>query len=252
VFHLGGIPDNGLSLHLVARPDGGAGGMAGITDGTSNTIMVAEKVQAIACGDLNLDGFAGVTHLLLTLTDARSGAVVPLTLVPVDGEIDSVLEGLVISVGGLTFEETVTIGVGNVDTTRGLGYRFVVTANAGEVDLGSWTNVSGLEVTMDVIDYRPAGGTITLHRAAGSESLLVKEWLQKLAQTPDRPDLEISLLDSAGETIATWTFAEVFPTKWSIAGFEGSESVVAMETLVIAYDDVSVRTERPWPTHGLR
>jgi hypothetical protein len=38
VFHLGGIPDGGLALHVAVKDDGRAHGTAHITDGTSNTI----------------------------------------------------------------------------------------------------------------------------------------------------------------------------------------------------------------------
>lgn len=101
-------------------------------------------------------------------------------------------------------------------------------------------DVSGLDVTFDVIDYRSGGGTITLHRAAGSESLLVKAWLAELAQTFERPTLEIALLDLAGEPVATWIFTAVYPTKWSISGFDADQSGIALETLVIAYEGVVV------------
>lgn len=247
VFHLGGIPDGGLSLHLVARPDGRADGMASITDGTSNTILLAERLPALTCEDVNLDGFAGVTRLVFTLNDVHTGTAVPLILVPLDGEVDSDLEQMSIVLAGRTFVETVNVGVaadlGAVIGPRA-GYRFVVTASAGEVDLGTWSKVSGLDVTVDVIGYRAGGGTITLHRAASSDSLLVKAWLQELAETNDRPTLEIALLDFAGEVVATWTFIRAYPVQWDISGFDASQSGVAIETLVIAYERVIVDRRR--------
>ena len=245
VFQLGGIPVGGLALHLSIQGDGRTGGIARITDGTSNTILLAEQPPALGCEDVNLDGFAGLTHLLFALTDVRTGTVVTLALVPVDGEVDSDLERMSIALAGRTFVETLSI-VSDAGVVIGprLGFRFAVTASAGRVDLGRWSTVSGLEVTLDVIDYRTNGGTITLHRAASSESLLVKAWLEELAQTQERPTLEIALLDVSGEPVATWTFSEVLPIKWSISGFDASQSGIATETLVIAYERVVVDTPR--------
>jgi phage tail-like protein len=241
VFQLGGIPGGGLSLHLSVHGDGRTGGIARITDGTSNTILLAEQRPALSCEDVNLDGFAGLTHLLFALNDVHTGAVVPLVLVPVDGEVDSGLEQMSIALAGRTFVETVNVvSVASVGIGPRLGYRFAVTASAGQVDLGSWSKVSGLDVTVDVIDYRAGGGTITLHRAASSESLLVKAWLQELAQTHERPTLDIALLDVSGEPIAMWTFTEVLPIKWDISGFDANQSGIAIETLVIAYEGVVV------------
>lgn len=241
VFQLGGISSDGLSLHLSVQDDGRTGGIARITDGTSNTILLAEQHPALRCEDVNLDGFAGLTHLVFALSDVPTGSVVTLVLVPLDGEVDSGLEQMSIALPGRTFVETVDVSSGaSLGIGPRLAYRFAVTASAGRVDLGSWSKVSGLNFTVDVIDYRPGGGTITLQRAASSESLLVRAWLDELAQTFERPTLEIALLDVSGEPIATWTFHDTFPIKWEISGSDANQSGFAIETLVIEYEDVVV------------
>src|SRR5829696_9349125 len=91
VFFLGGIPEAGVSLHLVLK-DGRAHGAAHITDGTSNTIMISEGLPVLECDDANLDGVAGVAQVLLTMRDARARDTFELLLVPEDGEIDSAEE----------------------------------------------------------------------------------------------------------------------------------------------------------------
>ena len=130
-------------------------------------------------------------------------------------------------------------------------YFFVVTASDGQVDLGTWSKVSGLDVTWDLAEYRAgdqaradrrqihpyfARGTITLHREAGADTVLVKEWLDRLAQTGERPRGTIELIDITGEVVARWTFLAGYPTKWQVSGPDGTGSKVSLETLVIEYE----------------
>jgi len=119
--------------------------------------------------------------------------------------------------------------------------RFVVVAGDAQHDLGSWAKVDGLGVRFDVIDYRAGGGTLTLHRAAGGQSLLVKEWLQQMAESLQPTTVTIVQYDLQGTPLARWVFSGVYPTKWSI-GFESSESQVSIETLVLAYERLDVVT----------
>ena len=80
-----------------------ATGTAQIRDGTSNTLMIAEKRPAVlSCDDVNLDGVAGITLLQFSLRDSRTGTVVPVVIVPQDGELDRPGEKAVtIAIGGL-------------------------------------------------------------------------------------------------------------------------------------------------------
>jgi phage tail-like protein len=266
VFYVGGTPDAPLTIHVAVTVDAlataRAGGIARITDGTSNTILISEKWQVLSCADINLDGIAGVTELVLTMQDVHGGAELPLALVPVDGEVDSGLEQMTIAIGGLTFVESVKIlGPSSLDEgsgpERGLTYRFAVRANNGQTDLGSWSNVSGLDATWDIAEYRSGDeansyqrqflssfeqGTITLHRAAGTETALVKDWLDQLAQSFEPTTVTITLLDALGEPVARWKLTGVFPTKWEVSAPDGGESKIAIETLVLAYESLVVET----------
>ena len=127
----------------------------------------------------------------------------------------------------------------------------MVTASGGQVDLGTWSKVTGLDVTWDLAEYRAGDqanadrrqiqpfvprGTITLHREAGADTALVKEWLDRLAQSGERPQGTIELTDITGEVVARWTFVAGYPTKWQVSGPDGTGSEVSIETLVIEYE----------------
>jgi hypothetical protein len=96
---------------------GGAGdialvtGRAAVKDGTSNTIFFAEKVPAIlSCHDVNRDGLAGIGALQFSLRDSASGAVVPVAILPHDGELDRAgEEEATVVIGGLAVTATVRV-----------------------------------------------------------------------------------------------------------------------------------------------
>src|SRR5687768_12454567 len=143
-----------------------------------------------------------------------------------------------------------SLGTETAAQPRVLAYRFAVTANNCEVDLGSWSKATGLDVTFDLAEYRSGyhansfrrrlrasfyNGTVTLSRAASSESELVRDWLAQLAQTHDTATLYITLIDNSGEPVASWELTDVVPLHWQISAFDAGQSKVATETLVIAH-----------------
>ena len=141
-----------------------------------------------------------------------------------------------------------------------LPHRFVVSANNCEVDLGSWSKATGLDVTFDLAEYRSRyhansfrrrlrasfnNGTVTLSRAASSESALVQDWLAQLAQSYDTATLHITLIDGTGEAVTSWELTGVLPLHWQISAFDASQTKVAIETLVLAHEGLVVERSRP-------
>lgn len=157
---------------------------------------------------------------------------------------------------------TITSTAGAQDSIPAEGrprYFFAVTASDGQVDLGTWSKITGLDVTWDLAEYRAgdqasadrrrihpyvARGTITLHREAGTDTLLVKEWLDGLAQSGERPQGTIDLIDITGDVVARWTFVAGYPTKWQVSGPDGTGSKASLETLVIEYEGLYLLDRR--------
>ena len=48
-------------------------------------------------------------------------------------------------------------------------------------------------------------------------------------------DVLLHLLNANGEALATWTFQDAYPVKWSLSDLKAQESVLAIETLELAY-----------------
>ena len=86
-------------------------GGAAVRDGTSNTIFFAEEhPAALSCDDVNRDGLAGISVLQFSLRDSRSGAVVPVAVIPHDGELDRAgEEPATVVIGGLALTTSVRV-----------------------------------------------------------------------------------------------------------------------------------------------
>jgi hypothetical protein len=62
-----------LELHISASGDAEASGTVGITNGTSNTIMVAERRSwQVSCADLDGDNLRGIVKVTGSLEDVRT------------------------------------------------------------------------------------------------------------------------------------------------------------------------------------
>ncbi|MFE5539464.1 MULTISPECIES: phage tail protein [Streptomyces] len=133
-----------------------------------------------------------------------------------------------------------------------LANRFVVQIDEGRVNLGSWAQCQGLEVTWKVADYRAGDGgndrwffpgfteypAIKLTRAACSDSTKVQAWLSEnsFGSKPGTGTGTIILMDPNDKEVLRWDLKSVLPMKWSIVGFEAGTSKVALETLELQHN----------------
>ncbi|MFK0223814.1 phage tail protein [Streptomyces vinaceus] len=134
----------------------------------------------------------------------------------------------------------------NENTSLALANRFQVVIDAGEYNLGSWSQVQGLDVQWKLCDYR-AGDSgnsrwffpgfteyspIKLTRAACEDSVKVQQWLSSNSFAQKRNITgTIVLMDPANKPVISWEIHDPMPIKWSIASFEAGASKIALETL---------------------
>jgi phage tail-like protein len=138
-------------------------------------------------------------------------------------------------------------------------YHFTVTAYGGAHDLGSWSKVSGLDVSWDIAEYRSGGaanvsrwffpghpkyGTVKLSRSSSGEADLVIVWLQDIAVTGNSATLVITLFDEVGEPVVRWQLDNVLPRKYTVGGFNAEGTDVAIESLVLSHEGLSIVCER--------
>ena len=82
----------GLGMHFIPLEGDQAlvfflGGIH-IQDGTSNTILLAERVETVSCGDTDGDGRIGIVLVQFLLRDIRTDDLVLGFVIPTDGELD--------------------------------------------------------------------------------------------------------------------------------------------------------------------
>jgi phage tail-like protein len=134
-------------------------------------------------------------------------------------------------------------------TMLGMANRFTVKIDNGEFDLGSWSQVDGLDVKWDMAEYRagdagndrwyfPANthySQVRLTRAASAESKKVQKWLSSTSFTWTPQSAKVVLHDSAGAEVIGWELKHAMPLRWSVTGFEAGASRVATETLELSH-----------------
>jgi phage tail-like protein len=141
--------------------------------------------------------------------------------------------------------------MGAIDGVKiGMANRFAVTVNPGNHDFGTFSEVSGLDVTWDVLMYQAGDqgnnkwilpgntkySTVKLARTACDDTAKVKEWLDKTSFDHEPHMVTIKLFDESYSTpLMTWELRSAMPTKWSITGFKAATSAIATETLELAH-----------------
>jgi phage tail-like protein len=129
------------------------------------------------------------------------------------------------------------------------------------VDIGDRTDlafqeVSGLEIESKVIEYRngnsPQFSTIKMPGMFSSGDVTLKkgvfvkdnnfwDWFNQIKMnTIARVPVVIKLLDEAGEPTMTWSLLNAFPSKISGVDMKSDGNEVAVETLVISHEGLTI------------
>ena len=116
--------------------------------------------------------------------------------------------------------------------------------------------VSGLDTEAQVIEYRhgdsPQLGTIKMPGLKKFSNVTMKkgvfksdnkfwDWFNKIRMnTIKRKPMTISLLDAAGAPTMVWTLTNAWPTKISGTDLKAEGNEVAVETIVIAHEGLTI------------
>jgi phage tail-like protein len=144
------------------------------------------------------------------------------------------------------------------DTRLGMAMRFRVVVD--DINLGGWASCTGLAVDFrnmlvleganyeykpilpERVEYRP----IVLRRAmTQQDSAAVQQWLSKVvakwynASSPSdysARTARITLLDSQGSEVASWSLRSVYPMAWTGPDLDAAGRQVAVETLQLMHE----------------
>lgn len=122
-----------------------------------------------------------------------------------------------------------------------------------------FTEVSGLDVTHDVIEYRDGASpeyskikmpgmrkfsNITLKRGTFRSDNEFFKWLNTTAlNTVERRDLVISLLNEVHEPVVVWKVRNAFPISVKSTDLKSDDNSVAIETLELAHEGLEVQND---------
>ncbi|WP_322044106.1 phage tail protein [Paraburkholderia sp. J67] len=141
------------------------------------------------------------------------------------------------------------------------GFYFKVQiAGASSEDDAAFTEVSGLDMEIEVEEIKEGGENGFTHRLPGrvkysnlvlKRGILVKgsqfaQWCQSTLRTGPGgrltcKDLDVFLLDENGNPLLTWSCSRAWPVKWSVGAFDSTRNEVAVETLEFAYRQLKRR-----------
>jgi phage tail-like protein len=117
-----------------------------------------------------------------------------------------------------------------------------------------FTEVSGLQLELEVTDYQEGGNNNYVHRLPGrtkSANITLKrgmsktngflKWLLDTAKgTITRQNVTVVMYYTDGKVLRRWTLADAFPTKWVGAQLSAASSTAAIETLELAFSNLTV------------
>ena len=131
-----------------------------------------------------------------------------------------------------------------------------------EVDLGTelqkvaFQEVSGMDVENQIIEYRKSNskefstekmpgivkyGNITMKRGLFVNDYIFWEWHAEISMNKiKRRDVLIKLLDEAGDVTMQWTLSNAWPTKISSTDLKSDGNEVAVDTLEIAHEKLTI------------
>lgn len=133
-------------------------------------------------------------------------------------------------------------------------YFKVTITDVGEM---SFKEVSGLDKEYDVIEYRSGddkaltkvkmpglikSGDVTLKKGIFVSDKNFWNWIGEIKlNTIKRRTITISLLDESGSPAQTWELANAWPKKITVEGFKADGNGVAMETLVLVHEGITIK-----------
>lgn len=121
------------------------------------------------------------------------------------------------------------------------------------LEAGGFSEVSGFDASIDVMEYREGDmvqtpmkmpglkkyGNITLKQGL-TDSVVLYEWIiTGVEGAVERKTITVTVLDEDGEATSSWQVINAWPIKYTAPDFNATASEVAIETLEIAHEGMT-------------
>ncbi len=114
----------------------------------------------------------------------------------------------------------------------------------------SFQEVSGLNASVGEFTFKEGGENRFIHRLPDRvtyEKLILKRgmlvgskmisWFKDAVESFkfDPKDIIVTLLNSEGEPLESWSFVKAYPVKWSFSNFNAQQNEIVVETIELAF-----------------
>ena len=121
------------------------------------------------------------------------------------------------------------------------------------LEAGGFSEASGVDASIDVIEYREGDmvqtpmklpglkkyGNITLKQGV-ADSMVMYEWMiAGVEGEVERKTITITILDETETATASWQVINAWPAKYTAPDFNATSSEVAIESLEIAHEGMT-------------
>lgn len=121
------------------------------------------------------------------------------------------------------------------------------------IQQAGFSDVSGFDSTIQVVEYREGTDPVTPRKLAGSVSTgsLVLKWgitdsldlynwhKEAAAGNVQRKNVSIIIIDEAGNDKARWDFANAWPSKYSAPELSAKGNDIAVESVTLEYENMT-------------
>jgi phage tail-like protein len=121
------------------------------------------------------------------------------------------------------------------------------------IQQAGFSEVSGFDASIDVIEYREGNETTTPRKLPGltkygnitlksgvTDSMDMYNWINDCVEGKiERKTITIIALDEEGNDVATWQVIESWPMKYTAPDFNGTGSEVAIQSLEMAHEGMT-------------
>lgn len=130
-------------------------------------------------------------------------------------------------------------------------FRFRVEVDG--LEAGNFSEVTGFDASIDVIEYREGTDVITPRKLPGlikygnitlkwgaSDTMVLYDWLIDISEgTVERKTITITHIDEAGDDAASWQLINAWPMKYTAPDFNALGSEVAFESIELAHEGLT-------------
>ena len=135
---------------------------------------------------------------------------------------------------------------------------FLFSVEINGQNVGFFKSVGGLKIETDVIEYQEGGdGGGTIHKLAGAthyanirltrgftgDRALYDWFVATKKPNPTRVNGRIIMLNNHGTQVAAWRFVNGFPVKWEGPDLDASTNEVAIESIEIAHEGLTLTND---------